>query len=63
MEKPTLTIKEASKLLGITEQQIRLMAQQKLLPFVIAIRKDGSKIYRYHCFRDRLNKYLQGELS
>ncbi len=63
MEKPTLTTKEASKLLGITEQTLRLMAQQDLLPFIKAVKKPGSKHYRYSCFRERLLKYLKGELS
>lgn len=63
MEKQTLKISEVSELLGISQQQIRLMAQQRLLPFVVAVKRNGSKVYRYHCFKDRFEKYLKGELS
>ena len=63
MEKPTLTTKEASELLGITEQTLRLMARQNMLPFIKAIKRPGRKNYRYPCFRERLLKYLKGELS
>lgn len=63
MEKQTLKISEVSELLGISQQQIRLMAQQRLLPFIVAVKKENGRSYCYHCFRDRLEAYLKGELS
>lgn len=55
----TYTIKDASKLLGISEQGLRLALQQRLFnEFGIAVKHKDE--YSYYINRKRLQKYLEG---
>lgn len=55
----TYTIKDASKLLGISEQALRLALQQKLFSeFGVAVKHKDE--YSYYINRKRLQKYLEG---
>lgn len=55
----TYSIKDASKLLGISEQGLRLALQQRLFnEFGIAVKHKGE--YSYYINRKRLQKYLEG---
>lgn len=54
------TVAEASKILEISENALRLGLQQGLFPFGVAIK---MKDYSYYIFKTRLDKYMKGELS
>lgn len=55
----TYTIKDASKLLGISEQGLRLALQQRLFnEFGVAVKHKDE--YSYYINRKRLQKYLEG---
>ena len=55
----TYTIKDASKLLGISEQGLRLALQQRLfVEFGVAVKHKDE--YSYYINRKRLEKYLEG---
>lgn len=55
----TYTVKDASKLLGISEQGLRLALQQKLFSeFGVAVKHKDE--YSYYINRKRLQKYLEG---
>lgn len=55
----TYSIKDASKLLGISEQGLRLALQQRLFnEFGIAVKHKDE--YSYYINRKRLQKYLEG---
>ena len=55
----TYSIKDASKLLGISEQGLRLALQQKLFSeFRVAVKHKDE--YSYYINRKRLQKYLEG---
>lgn len=55
----TYTVKDASKLLGISEQGLRLALQQRLFnEFGIAVKHKDE--YSYYINRKRLQKYLEG---
>ena len=54
----TYSIKDASKLLGISEQGLRLALQQKLFSeFGVAVKHKDE--YSYHINRKRFEKYLE----
>lgn len=55
----TYTVKDASKLLGISEQGLRLALQQNLFSeFGVAVKHKDE--YSYYINRKRLQKYLEG---
>ena len=55
----TYSIKDASKLLGISKQGLRLALQQRLFnEFGIAVKHKDE--YSYYINRKRLQKYLEG---
>ena len=61
MDNPNVSIKEAARLLNISQQMLRIGLQQNAFPFGIAIKiKDSSK-YTYYINRNQLNQYLKSE--
>lgn len=55
----TYTVKDASKLLGISEQGLRLALQQRLFnEFGVAVKHKDE--YSYYINRKRLERYLEG---
>ena len=55
----TCSVKDASKLLGISEQGLRLALQQKLFSeFGVAVKHKDE--YSYYINRKRLERYLEG---
>lgn len=57
----TLSVKEAAKKLGKSEQFIRIGLQQNILPIGVAV-KMSSK-WTYHISPKLLNEYIGGENS
>ncbi len=57
-----ISVKEASGLLGIREQALRIALQQGRFPFGTAIETKSGR-YMYYINAERLNKYLKGELQ
>lgn len=53
-----IKVKEAAKLLGVSEQYVRIGLQRGWLPIGSCV-KISSK-YTYHIPRERLNAYLEG---
>lgn len=61
MGNPNVSIKEAARLLNISQQMLRIGLQQNAFPFGVAIKiKDSSK-YTYYINRNQLNQYLKSE--
>ena len=56
-----MLVSEAAKLMGMNTQTLRLALQQGKFPFGEAI-LTSEKRYTYYISRERLNKYLKGEL-
>lgn len=57
----TMTIKEASKALGMAEQTLRMALQTKQVPYLgIAIK--GEKRWTYSISRAAVEKLMRGEL-
>lgn len=57
----TMTIKEASKALGIAEQTLRIALQTGQVPFLgVAIK--GAKRWTYSISRAAVEKLMRGEL-
>lgn len=55
----TCSVKDASKLLGISEQGLRLALQQRLFnEFGVAVKHKDE--YSYYINRKRLERYLEG---
>lgn len=54
-----MTVKEAAKRLGKTEQFVRIGLQQGVLPFGAAVKMRGR--YSYHISEHKLNEYIGGQ--
>lgn len=52
-----VTVAEAAKLLGVSQQFIRVGLQKKILPFGDAVQISGEK-YTYFISRERLMEYV-----
>lgn len=57
----TLTIKEASSILNVSQQYLRDMIRFELIDIGIAIKMPDKQNYHYIVFRDKLNKFMKGE--
>ena len=55
-----VTVLEASHILGVSQQYIRIGLQRGLLPFGTAVQISGKK-WTYHISRGLLNKYIGKE--
>ena len=51
-----VTVKQAAKLLGVSEQFIRIGLQQGVLPIGVAVKM--SERWTYHISLKRLNEYI-----
>ena len=56
------TVKEASKLTGLTEQAIRCGLKAGKLPFGFAFKSEHSSTWSYRIIRKRLDLWLSGQL-
>ncbi len=58
-----ISVKEASNLLGVTEQFLRVALQQGIFSFGVAVKLQTqgreSNIYTYYINRSQLNEYLR----
>ena len=57
-----VTIQEAAKMLGITEQYLRVSLQRGAFPFGVAM-KVGSERYTYYVNKERLERWIGGEID
>lgn len=57
-----LTVQEAAKLTGLTEQAIRCGLKAGKLPFGVAFRSDKARCWSYRIMRRRLERWMEGEL-
>lgn len=62
-----MRVEEASKLLGMNDQTLRIALQQKLFPFGVAVKRVNSKgeestMWTYYINDNRLKMYLEGTL-
>lgn len=55
-----ISIKEAAEIIGIPAQRLRLMIQLGKTPFAECIR--NKTVFCYTVYKDRLMKYLKGEM-
>lgn len=51
-----VTVKQAAKLLGVSEQFIRIGLQQRSLPFGVAVKM--SERYTYYISKKKLEEYI-----
>lgn len=51
-----VTVKQAAKLLGVSEQFIRIGLQQGVLPIGVAVKM--SERWTYHISEKKLNEYI-----
>lgn len=56
--KQTLTIKETARLLGMSEQGVRVQIQRGLLPFGTALPSVTGNGYRYLIPKNKVYEYL-----
>ena len=57
-----ITVQEASKLTGLTEQAIRCGLKAGKLPFGFAFKSENSSTWSYRIIRKRLDLWLSGQL-
>ena len=57
MENNKITIAEAAKLMGVSQQFIRIGLQQGLFPFGCALKMSGGR-YTYLIIRNKLLEYM-----
>lgn len=57
-----ITVQEASKLTGLTEQAIRCGLRAKTLPFGFAFKSEHSSCWSYRIIKRRLELWLSGQL-
>ncbi|WP_188453758.1 hypothetical protein [Virgibacillus oceani] len=55
----SIKVSEAAKLIGKSEQFVRIGLQQKILPFGVAIQMSSK--WTYHISPKLLNEYIGGE--
>lgn len=55
------TIKEASKILNVSEQYLRDMVRFKLLDIGVAVKMPGGQNYHYIIFKNKIEKLMKGE--
>ena len=53
-----ITVKQAARQLGVSEQYVRLGLQRGELPIGSCVRM--SSVYTYHITQERLDEYLSG---
>lgn len=58
MKAQSITVAEASKLMGCSQQFIRIGLQRGILPIGSAIKISGNR-YTYYISVNRLNEYLK----
>lgn len=56
--KDLLTVKETAKLLGMSEQGVRIQLQRKILPFGLAIPSVKGNGYRYIIPKAKVYEFL-----
>lgn len=61
--KDLLTVKETAKILGMSEQGVRVQLQRKKLPFGLAVPSVSGKGWRYIIPRAKLEEFLGKELT
>lgn len=57
----TLSIKEASEILNVSQQYLRDMIRFKLLDVGVAVKMPGNQNYHYIVFKDKLENLMKGE--
>ena len=57
---PTLTIKEAATIMGITPRYLHMALQQERFPFGTAVKMEGR--WSYYINTERFIRYMKGEL-
>lgn len=60
MEKNKVKVAEAARLMGVSQQFIRVGLQRGILPFGFAVQISTNK-YTYHISRARLMEYIGGK--
>ena len=60
MSENSVDIKEASEILGCTQQYLRVALQRNMFPFGNAVKTSSE--YTYYINRSRLMAYTRGEL-
>lgn len=56
-----VSIKEAAKILNISQQLLRISLQQKLFPFGFAVKINDSSKYTYYISKPQLEEYIKKE--
>lgn len=56
--KQTLTVEEASEIMGVSKQCMRIRIQRGVYPFGRVIETKGSKIKQYEVSKPKLMEYL-----
>lgn len=59
--KEIYTIKEASKILNMSEQYLRDVVRFKLLDIGVAVKMPGGTNYHYIIFKDKLENLMKGD--
>lgn len=63
IKKQNISIKETAKLMGKSEQFIRVGLQNKIFPFGVAMRMPNRKNYTYYIAPNALYEYLKIEVK
>ena len=59
--KEIMKIAEASKFMGISEQQLRLLIQNKLVDFGVYMKQAGNSRGSYYIFKEKFKNYVQSD--
>lgn len=58
MENVRISVADASKILGINQQCLRILLQKKLIPVGTAIPNTRGTGYRYYIYLNKINDFL-----
>lgn len=59
IQKQSISVKKAARIMGKSEQFVRVGLQRGLLPFGIAIKMPNRQSYSYHISPNALYEYLK----
>lgn len=57
----TLTVKEASEMLNVSQQYLRDLMRFNLIDIGVVTKMPGKQNYHYIIFKDKINKLMKGE--
>jgi hypothetical protein len=59
--KEIMKIQEAARFMGISEQQLRLLIQNKLVDFGVYMRQAGNSRGSYYIWKEKFKAYVKSD--